>query len=145
MIFDEQNQYSSSQALTATAASTNVIDHGSDRNIGIGEPMCIFIVIDVAADDTNADETYVAQLQTDTVVGFGSPTSIGGSITIPRGTAAGTRYVQVLPPDTTTERFTRINYTLGGTTPSVTLTAALIPVSHLANYVSYPDNITITG
>ena len=48
MFLDGQNLYSDAQALTATAASTNLIDHGSDRDLGIGEPLVAVIVVDVS-------------------------------------------------------------------------------------------------
>lgn len=144
MILDGQNLYSDAQALTTTAASTNLIDHGADRNLGIGEPMSLVITIDVAADATNSDETYVAQLQTDDNSSFSSATSVGGAITITRGTAAGTKFVMAVPADTTFERYSRVNYTLGGTTPTVTLTAFLQPSNAIQNEVAYADNITIS-
>ncbi len=145
MILDALNTYSDAQAFTATAASTNIIDHGADRNLGIGTPLCVVILIDVAADGTTGDETYSAQFQTDDNAAFSSPTSVGGAITITRTTAvAGTRYVLPLPPDLTMERFSRINFTLGGTTPLVTLTAFMIPQSYLQNNVDYADAITIS-
>lgn len=143
MIHDAQNLYSDAQALSATAASTNVIDHGSDRNIGVGEPLAVAITLDVASDGANGDETYVADLETDTVEGFGSPTTIG-TVTIPRGTAAGTPFVIGVPADTTAQRFTRLNFTLGGTTPSVTVTASLVPQSAIQNDIVYPDGFTIS-
>lgn len=142
MIVDAENTYSVGQTLTATGVSTNVIDHGSDRNIGIGEPLAVVITV-TAIDAASADETYTAQLQTDDNVGFSSPTSVGGALTIPRTTAAGTRFVIPVPPDTATERFTRLNYTLGGTTPSITLTARLIPAKFVQNEGVFPDAITI--
>lgn len=144
MLLDDQNRYSDAQALTVTAASEDVIDHGSDRNLGIGEPMALMITLTVAADNTTGDETYTAQLQTDTVEGFGSPTAVGGLITIPAGSAIGTRFVAVLPPDTTMERFSRVNFTLGGTTPTVTLNADLIPLRVLQNEFAYPSGFTIS-
>ena len=49
MRIDAQNLYSDAQAITADAASTNSIDHGSDRNIGLGEPLSVVIIVDVAA------------------------------------------------------------------------------------------------
>ena len=51
MIFDNTNKLSSDQAVTATAASENVIDLGvSSRNIGIGEhvPLRIAVTQDFA-------------------------------------------------------------------------------------------------
>lgn len=145
MILDSQNLYSDAQALTATAASTNLIDHGADRNLGIGEPMALVITIDVAADGTTGDETYSAQLQTDDNSGFSSATSVGGAVSIPRTTAvAGTKYVMAVPPDTTFERYSRVNFTLAGTTPTVTLTAFLQPMSAIQNDGYYADAITIS-
>ena len=76
MFLDGQNLYSDAQALTATAASTNLIDHGSDRDLGIGEPLVAVIVVDVALDDTNADETYSAVVQTDDNSSFSSAATV---------------------------------------------------------------------
>lgn len=143
MILDAHNLYSDAQALTTTAASTNIVDHGADRDIGIGEPMVVVISLDVAADAGNADETYSVDLQVDDNSGFSSATSIG-SVTITRGDAAGTKYYIPVKPDSSFEQFSRLNYTLGGTTPSVTLTAELMPMSMIQNDQVYADNITIS-
>jgi hypothetical protein len=144
MIIDSQNLYSNAQALTGSAASTNLIDHGADRNLGIGEPMALVITLGVASDGTTGDETYAAQLQTDDNSSFSSAASVGGSVTIARGAAAGTKYVMAIPPDTTFEQYSRVNYTLGGTTPTVTLSAFLQPMSAIQNNVVYADAITIS-
>lgn len=143
MYVDAQALFSDAQALTATAASTNLVDLGFDGNVGIGEPMAVLLVLDVAADDTTGDETYSVALQTDTVEAFSSATQIG-SATITRGDAAGSKYVIPIPADTSAEQFLRLNYTLGGTTPTVTVTAFMIPQSMLQNEVVYPDGFTIS-
>lgn len=140
---DSQLLFSDGQALTTTAASTNIVDFGVDGNVGIGEPMAVVINLTVAADDTTGDETYVAALQVDDNSSFSSATQIG-SATITRGDAAGTRYIIPVPADTTAEQYMRLNYTLGGTTPTVTLDAFLIPQSMIQNYVSYADGFTIS-
>lgn len=145
MILDEQLQFSDEQTLTASGSSTNLINLGADRNIGIGKPMAAMIVLDTVPDAGNADETYAAKVQVDTVEAFSSPTDIVGEVTIPRGTAAGTRYAIPLPPDTTMQQFVRLFLTIAGTTPSITFTAALVAIEDLPNNVIYPDNITITG
>lgn len=144
MILDEQNQYSLGQELTATAVSQNIIDHGVGSNIGIGEPMCILLTLDVAADGTTGDETYTAALQTDDNENFTSATQVGGTITITRGDPAGTRYVLSVPPDTAMEQYSRLYYTLGGTTPTVTVSAHLIPQQNMDNYISYANGFAIT-
>jgi hypothetical protein len=148
MFIDGELEYSSAQALTATAASTNLIDHGpleGDQSIAmnVGEPMVVVLQLTVAADDGNADETYVADLETDDNTGFSSATTLG-TVTITRGDAAGTRYYIHAPYDTNWERYTRVNYTLGGTTPSVTLDAWLTPARALQNDEYYNNSSTIT-
>ena len=143
MYLDANHLFSDAQALTTTAASTNVVDLGSDSNLGIGNPMAVVLVIDVAADGTTGDETYAVAVQTDDNDGFSSATQIG-SITITRGDAAGTKYVALIPADATCERYLRLNYTLGGTTPTVTVTAFLTAANMIQNDVSYADNITIS-
>ena len=143
MYIDSQHLFSDAQALTATAASTNVIDLGVDGNVGIGEPMAVVLSLDVAADGTTGDETYAVALQTDDNSSFSSAAQIG-SATITRGDAAGSRYIIPVPMDTTGERYLRLNYTLGGTTPTVTVTAFLIPASMIQNYVAYADGFTIS-
>ena len=145
-ILDAKNRYSSKQALSGAGAapSTDTIDHTIQKNnLGIGEPMVVQINVDVAADGADADETYVAALEVDALVAFGSVEKIG-EVVIPRGSVAGSKFYINIPPDKRYERHSRLNYTLGGTTPSVTLSAFLIPLSHVQNEEVYPDNITIS-
>lgn len=141
MYLDSLGQFSNAQALTGTAVSTNVIDLTSDRNIGVGEPMAVVISVDVALDGTTGDETYVVTLQTGTTA---TPTTVIGTITMTRGDAAGTQYVFILPADSTVQTFLRLNYTLGGTTPTGTLSADLKPLSMVQNDDVYAASVNIT-
>lgn len=144
MILDAQQNYSNAQALTATADSTNYIDHGADRNLGIGDPVLVELVLDVAASDANGNETYTAILETDDNTSFSSATQVGPTVTITRGDAAGTRYFIPLPPDTSLERYTQLAFTLGGTDPTVTVTAHLKQFNEVQNDVIYPNGYTIS-
>ena len=145
MVLDLEHVYSSAQALTATADSTNLVDHGIASNLGSGEPLAFVVSLTVVADDTTGDETYTAQLQMDTEVTLASPVVIEAClITITRGDAAGTRYVRHLPPSLSFQQFTQVVYTLGGTTPTVTVDAFLIPASFLQDEQVYADAVTIT-
>lgn len=124
-ILDSLLEFSDAQALTATAASTNTVDLQSDRNVGRGQDLYVAIYLDgSAADGANADETYVVDLQTDDNDSFSSATNVQ-QVAIPRGSAQGSKFVMRVPNDT--ERYLRLNYTLGGTTPSVTLSAYITP------------------
>lgn len=146
MILDAQCQFSDSQALTASAASTNLIDLGADRNIGIGEPMSIVINVEVVLDNTTADETYTATVQADSTAAFSSAITVGGVVTMAADSAAGTQFIIPLPADYSTEQFLRVYYTLGGTTPTGTVSAYLIPSSMIANseFGGYASGYTIS-
>jgi hypothetical protein len=142
MILDSFLQFSAAQALTATAASTSYIDLGVDRNVGVGTPLSVVITLDVAADATDGNETYSAALQTDSSSAFGSAVTLG-TATITRGDAAGTKYIIPLPADSKADRYLRLNYTLGGTTPTVTLTAELQPTNAIQNDYYFPRGYTV--
>lgn len=141
MILDAFLLFSDAQALTATAVSTNVVDLTKDIDIGPGVAMTVMIELDVASDGTTGDETYTAALQTDDNEAFSSATTLN-TITIPRSTAAGTVYE--LPVPETNERYLRLNYTLGGTTPTVTVTSTLMPKDGVSQYRAYARGYTVS-
>lgn len=142
MYLDSLLKFSDAQALTATAVSTNVIDLSNDRIIGIGEPMALVVTVGVAADFTTNDETYQFDLQTDDNEGFSSATSIG-SVAVPAAAlTAGDKVV--IPLGHANQQYLRANYTLGGTTPSVTVDAFLQPLSMIDGTVTYASGYSIT-
>lgn len=143
MYLDAQHLFSDAQALTSTAASTNLIDLGGDHNVGIGEPMAVVISLDVASDFTTGDETYVVTVETDDNDSFSSATTIATKAIV-GANAAGSKFVVGIPADETAERYVRVNYTLAGTSPSVTITAFLTAQNMIQNYVSYADGFTIS-
>lgn len=143
MILDSQNLFSDAQALTASGASTNLIDLGADGNIGIGESMAIVVVVDVAADGTTTDETYVFDIQTDDNTAFSSAATITSRSIGYATLTAGSKHILSIPPDTRMERYVRVYATLGGTTPSITFTAWLTPVSLIQNDGVFAKNYPI--
>lgn len=145
MYLDSQLLFSDAQALSATAASTNLVDLGVDANQGIGEPLAVVITVDVAADGTTTDETYAFALQTDDNSSFSSAATILSRTIGYASLTAGSQHVIPVPADTSLERYVRLNYTLGGTTPTVTVTAALVPQKFLQNYQAVADGVTITS
>jgi hypothetical protein len=145
MFIDSQHLFSDGQALTATAASTNIIDIGIARNLFDGEPLCVVLVPTVSADITTGDETYAVALQSCASSGFGSSVTTHVSATIAAALlAASSKYVLPIPIGGQFLQYVRLNYTLGGTTPSVTLKAFLMPLSMVDKFVSYADNSTIS-
>ena len=144
MIQDAKNKYCDSQALTASAASTDHLNHGADGNLGMGEPMGVLINVEVAADYTTEDETYAFKVQTDTLTGFGSPSDVIERTILAAALTAGSLHVIPLPPDTSMEQFSRLYSTLGGTTPTITISAALLPLSAIPATANYPSGFTIS-
>lgn len=138
MIIDSLNLFSEDQALTATAPSTNTIDFSSDRDIGVGEPMAAVVTVDTALAGTSP--TFQASIQTDDNEAFSSATTLVSSQTY-SSAAAGTKIV--IPVPLTNERYVRLNYTLGGTSPTVTVTAFLQPMSMITATNDYADGYTI--
>lgn len=148
MFLDSQLLLSDAQALTATAVSTNTIDTLLATNeIGAGEPMALVFTIDTAADAVSGDETYQFQLiqsananlssqdvllQTDTAFITRSVLTAGFKVVIP------------VPAGMKTKRYLGARYVLAGTTPSVTVTAFLQPLSMVQMDNNYPDSITIS-
>jgi hypothetical protein len=142
MLLDAQLQFSAAQAITVDAVSTNIIDLGTARQIGVGEPMGILITVDVAADATTGDETYAIQLQTDDNSSFSSQTTLFAQ-DIPRARLTiGSRHFIPLPL-ANVERYIRLNYDVGGTTPTLTLSSWLHPANMIDVNYQYPVAYTV--
>lgn len=146
MILSAQQIFSDGQALTASGASTNVLDLGPAagtvlnapaalvRDIGKGTPIPIRVQLDVAAGGTSP--TLDVALQMDTAEGFPSATTLMTSEQVAGG-AAGDRInsLYILPHEIT-EQFLRLNYTLGGTTPTYTVSAFIPLADHSSDGVA---------
>lgn len=158
MILDEQMQFSDSQALTVTGAvGTNVIDLGADRSIGNGEPMGVLFVVEEAADQGTGDEDYTFDVeyasdaaQTTARKLIGRRVFESGTPTAPAQDAdllvAGFKFYIPVPPTalSESERYLGIRYVLAGTTPLITCSAYLQPLSMCESQVSYPNGYTIS-
>jgi len=144
MLIDKQLLFSDAQAVTADAASTNIVDLGVASNLFDGEPMAVVLTVDVAADMADTDETYEVEIQTDDNASFSSATELVAKTIAGAALSAGSQHIIPIPMGAAVERYLRVRYDVGGTTPSVTVTAFLQPVSMIQKYKSYADNITIS-
>ena len=157
MYVDSQALFADAQALTATAVGTNVIDLGVARSIGNGEPMAVLFVVDVAADQTTGDEDYTFEVeyssvaaQTSGYVTMGRRVYESGTPGAPAQDAdllvAGYRFAIPIPPTGAgdDEQYIGIRSTLAGTTPTITVTAYLTPMSMIDATVDYADGFAIT-
>jgi hypothetical protein len=121
MIIDYNLQFADSQSLTSDSASTNVIDLGSDRDIGPGEAMQIAVSIE--SDMGGSSPTMAVQVQTDASASFSSPTTVQTSRTVAGG-SAGDMIVMGLPD--TNERYMRLYFDMGGSSPTATVSASIV-------------------
>jgi hypothetical protein len=141
MIIDAFLLVSDSQAFTATAVSTNTIDLGvvtPQRDVSVGEDMGFGIGIEVAADFTTTDETYTLQVIESANANLSSPTVISTLVRTAAQLTVGS--LHFLPLGPVSKRYIGIQLTLGGTTPSVTLSAWLTPrMMFSKGHVYYPN------
>ena len=149
MIIDALLLLSDAQALTATAFSTNTIDLGTQtvqRDVAVGEKLACNFQVDVAADTTSGDETYTFQLVQSANANLSSP-DVLNQIAIARATlVAGYTFELFWPTNEITKRYIGVQYTLGGTTPTLTITAMVQPaiLSSLGVPKSYARGYTIS-
>lgn len=135
MIYDTQSLFSDAQAVTATAASTNVIDLGVPgtpmhaagaitQDVGRGREIPIRVQVVEAFNNLT---TLTIAVQIDTVENFASPKTVM-TIAVPLASLAAGYVlpVQYLPLGTN-EQFVRLNYTVTGTAPTTgKITAGLV-------------------
>lgn len=136
----EGKQSSNGGAKTITAktgvASTDVIDFTSDRDIGVGEPLVV-VVVTSTLEDGDGDETYSVDVETASAENFGTGKRTVATIGLVRGAPGiATAY---LPKDGTVDRYLRLNFKNGGTSPSITVEDAyLVPEQFVPHDRQYP-------
>ena len=120
-ILDAALTFSDAQAVTATAVSTNVVDLGVDRDIGIGEPVYLAVQVGTAfAGLTSLTVTLQTSADNSTWTDLYS----SGAIALTELTA-GAQPVRVVVPSRT-DRYLRVNYTVAGTGTAGSVTASLL-------------------
>lgn len=157
MLLDAQCLFSDAQAVTADAVGTNVYGLGTARSVGTGEPMCVLFTVDVAADQTTGDEDYTFDVEYASNAAQSTGRQLIGRRVFESGTptapaqdadllVAGFQFYIPIPPTKASEdeAFLGIRYDVTGTTPTITVTAALIPMSVVDSSVQYPDALTIS-
>ncbi|SXA97181.1 Uncharacterised protein [Klebsiella pneumoniae] len=114
MLLDQQALFSAAQAITATAASTNVIDTGSNKDVGkYGDiPLLIQVV-----EGFNNLTSLTVTVQTDDNSAFSSAADVL-SMTIPLASLVLGYKSPVITLPMKMERYIRLNYTVTGSAPT---------------------------
>jgi hypothetical protein len=127
MLFDRQNMFSDNQAITATAASTDIIDFGAPqtpkhaknaitRDIGKGRKPDLRIQV---TQTFNTLTSLTVALQVDDDVAFGSPKTIMDMSVPLASLVAGAVILPESVPRGSNERYMRLLYTVVGTNPTL--------------------------
>lgn len=141
-VLDKNLQFSDSQALTVDADSTNYYDASSDRDIGVGEPMAVVVYAETAFGGTTP--TIAVSVETDDNTSFTSGTVITTSQVYTPATLTAADDKIVIPLPMNNERYIQLNYDMEGTSPTLTVSAYLMPLSLVRNDRTYPNNYTIS-
>lgn len=138
MIFDSTNLFSDAQAITATAASTNIIDFGATdtpkhaanaitRDMGKGRMIDLRAQV-VTAFATLTSLTVAVQTAADGDEAFASPTTIIQTAAVPVASLLpGYVFAITAIPRGSVGRYLRLNYTVGGASATAgAVTAGLV-------------------
>ena len=111
MMYDKLNTFGTDQAVTASAASTDIIDLGAARDMGNGESLELVILVTETVTAAGA-ATVTFTLETDDNAGFSSTFVLASSGAVAKAAlTAGTEVLRVKVP-LDAERFLRTNYTV---------------------------------
>jgi hypothetical protein len=142
MILDNFGLLSDAQALTATAVSTNTFDwKAAGLDMGAGEPMCVMVTVDKAAGGSSP--TFVFSVVEDDDETLGSNTNIIDRTILEASMTAGSRHIFPIPPGSVTLQYLGMEYTLGGSNPTATVTACIMPMSMIDMPNKFANGYTI--
>lgn len=142
---DKYTRLASAQAFSASGATTDYLDGDVAADIGAGEPLAVVFTPTVAADHTTGDETYNFAIQMDSDPAFGTVQTIISSTVAAASLVPGAKVVVPIPPILNGQqlRYLRGYLTLGGTTPSITVTVDVVPLSVVQEYIAYPSGFVV--
>jgi hypothetical protein len=142
MILDKQLEFSDAQAVTAAAASTNYIDFGAARDMGVGEALYVVVTCDVTMSDTGSDSTLAVALEGDSSTTF-TPDYTRTLFTFSALSAAGTVRIARLGPDDANLRYLQLRYTpANGNLTTGSFSAYL--TTNIDKWTAYADALVIS-
>ena len=114
MLFDAKLLMSNAQAITASAASTDIIDRGDSKDVGRAGDIPLVIQV---VEPFNTLTSLTIDLQTDDSFGFGAARSLY-QIVVPLADLKLGYQTPVITLPQKTKRYLRVNYTVTGTAPT---------------------------
>lgn len=139
MILDQNLILSDAQAVTASAASTNVIDLAVSRDIGPGYEVPLLIQV---VEDFATLTSLTIDVQTDDASNFGSAVTLASQTIAVANLKAGTKTaIQCIPAGT--KRYLRLNYTVTGSNATAGKITAGITVGDVPNWKGVASGFTV--
>ena len=137
-ILDRLNLFSNEQAITATAASTDIIDLGSSRDVGAGEESTVLVQVVTTFD---ALTSLTIALQTSSTENFASPVQLTAATVALADLTVGRKFsIGTVPRGTL--RYLRLYYTVTGSSPTVgKITAGVAVDGAHQDTAIYPDTL----
>lgn len=145
MYMDALLLFSSAQAVTAAAGSTNTIDlKNASRDVGTGESLYIVLVVTTAMTDSGSDSTVTVALEGDSTTTF-TPDGTRDIMTIPAVSAVGyTAYARLAPGAAPLAyRYARLLYTPNGSDLTAGAFTAFV-TKDIAKYTAFAKGYTIS-
>jgi hypothetical protein len=143
MIIDKENQLSDAQAVTNSQASTNYIDLGSVRDVGVGTPLELTVKMGAAAQSTGSS-TLVVALETDTQSGFGTKVTLAQSAAIAKASLVANADVWKIKVPEGVQRYLRAYYTVATADLTAGTISAFINLDRPAQK-AYPSGLNMDG
>jgi hypothetical protein len=131
MLLDKLLQLSDGQALTATTVSTNTLDLGAaavKRDVGAGEPLSLVVNVEVGAGGTTptANVEAIQSANAD----LSAPDVLASSGVQAAAALFVGRQIEVrIPEGAITKQYLGARYTMGGSSPTLTVSAQVQPTS----------------
>lgn len=114
-MLDSQHLYCDDQAVTATAASTDYINHkATSLDFGAGNSVDLEVICTTAMTDTGSDSTVTVTIEQDDNSAFSSATTVATVGTFAATSAIGTKLTFTLSPGQITEQYSRLQLTVAG-------------------------------
>lgn len=137
MRLDYENLFSHEQAITADAASSNVIDLHEDRNIGVGYPLGIAIVV---TEDFATNDALTVTVETADNEAFdeGEVDLVSAEAAVAELTAGYKFPILYVPRGV--KRFVRLSYTVSGSNATAGAVTAGLAIDQ-DDWKAYPGVI----
>lgn len=145
---DQELRFSNAQEITTSSdggiASTEIIDFNEARDMGVGSPLFIVVLVDTAMTDGASNSAMGVVLQADNDVAFGSVDTTQDLGTFAALAVAGARLTPVIQPGVMNSRYGRLFYTSTNGALTTGKFTAFITLD-ISAWTAYPVGYDIVG